>query len=98
MDTDKKVSKEFQIGHSLLNLQTRTQFTLQSAASKTIHRAQGLSMDTLAFEPTGIRTHGLVYTALLRVRDQASLYILNNLHNSNKSRRQCFRRTKKAAN
>ena len=29
-----------------------------------IHRSQGLTIQSLAFNPTHIRTHGLVYTAL----------------------------------
>ena len=37
-------------------------------------------MDSLAFEPKKIKTHGLVYTALSRVRDPSNLYILSDLH------------------
>ena len=76
----RKISKEIQIGHNMLNIITRTQFPIQPASARTIHRAQGLSMDSLAFEPKKIRTHGLIYTALSRVRDPNNLYILSELH------------------
>ena len=62
-----------------MSILTQEQFPIHAVAARTIHRAQGLSMDTLAFEPTGIRTHGLIYTALSRIRDPANLYILNKL-------------------
>lgn len=75
----RKISKEFQIGHNMLNKVTRSQYPIQPAAARTIHIAQGLSMDTLAFEPNKIRQHGLVYTDLSRVRDPYNLYILSPL-------------------
>ena len=57
----------------------RAQFPIQLACARTIHRAQGLTMDRLAFDPKGIRRHGLIYTALSRVKYINCLYLLNKL-------------------
>lgn len=40
-------------------------------------------MDRLAFDPYGIKQHGLVYTALSRVRNIKSLYLVNKLQPTN---------------
>ena len=40
-------------------------------------------MDRLAFDPTGIQVHGLVYTTLSCVRNIELLYLLNALTNNN---------------
>ena len=40
-------------------------------------------MDRLAFDPKGVKQHGLVYTALSRVKDINSLYLLSKLQQSN---------------
>lgn len=53
----------------------REQFLVQLACACTIHRSQGLMMDRLAFDPHGIKQHGLVYTTLSRVRNIKSLYL-----------------------
>ena len=42
----------------------RTQFPIQLACACTIHRAQGLTMEKLAFDPKAVKKHGLVYKAL----------------------------------
>ena len=57
----------------------RKQFPIQLACARTIHRAQGLTLDRLAFDPGGIRTHGLVYIALSRVKTMDSLYLIEKL-------------------
>ena len=36
-------------------------------------------MDRLAFDPKGIREHGLVYTILSHIKDIKSLYLLSKL-------------------
>jgi ATP-dependent exoDNAse (exonuclease V) alpha subunit len=51
----------------------------QIACARTIHRSQGLTLDNVAFDPTGIRIHGLVYTTLSHVRNIESLYLSNPL-------------------
>jgi hypothetical protein len=37
---------------------TRTQFTIQLVTTRTIHRAQGLTLDYLTFDPTNVYKHG----------------------------------------
>ena len=61
----------------------RKQFPIQLACARTIHRAQGLTLDRLAFDPSNIRTHGLVYTTLSRVRSMNSLFLLQKLTQEN---------------
>lgn len=58
---------------------TIEQFPFQLACAWTIHRSQGLTMDRLAFDPNGVRKHGLVYITLYHVKDIKSLYFLNKL-------------------
>lgn len=62
---------------------TQTQFPFQLACAQTIHRAQGLTMGALAFDPSKVYQHGLVYTALSRVRNIESLYLMHQLQHSN---------------
>ena len=40
-------------------------------------------MEKLAFDPKGVVKHGLVYTALSRVKDMKFLYLLNRLEKKN---------------
>ena len=61
----------------------RKQFPIQLACARTIHRAQGLTLDGLAFDPIGIITHGLVYTALSQVKTMDSLYLIQKLSQEN---------------
>ena len=65
------------------NLKIRKQFPIQLTCARTIHRSQGLTLDNLAFDPLGIRRHGLVYTTLSRVRNIESLYFLSPLKKQN---------------
>ena len=58
------VAKEIRIGKNQSHLVMRIQFPIQLAAARTIHRAQGLSLDDLVFNPCGVNKHGLAYTAL----------------------------------
>ena len=48
------VAKEIRIGKNQSHLITRIQFPIQLAAARTIHRAQGLSLDDLVFNPCGV--------------------------------------------
>lgn len=73
----KPITKEFQIGKNNFNIITRKQFPIQPASARTIHRSQGLTMAALAFEPKNIRTHGLAYTALSRIKNPENLYLLS---------------------
>jgi hypothetical protein len=59
------------------------QFPIQLACARTMHRSQGLTLDSVAFDPTGIQKHGLVYTTLSHVKNIESLYFLNALTHEN---------------
>ncbi|XP_059077054.1 uncharacterized protein LOC131876217 [Cryptomeria japonica] len=61
----------------------RKQFPIQIACARTIHRSQGLTMQGLAFDPTGIKQHGLTYTTLSRTRSIESLFLLKPLNPTN---------------
>jgi hypothetical protein len=67
---------EIQIGMNSLHIVTGVQFPIQLATARTIHRAQGLSLDRLAFDPQNVTKHGLSYTALSRIRCKQQLYLL----------------------
>jgi exonuclease III len=56
-------------------LNTRKQFEVKIPCARTFHRSQGLTLDSVSFDPTGIRIHGLVYIALSCVRSIDSLYL-----------------------
>lgn len=71
-----RITREFQIGRNNFNTVTRSQFPIQAAAARTIHRSQGLTMNTLAIGPNKIRSHGLLYTTLSRIKDPQNLYLL----------------------
>ena len=53
------------------------QFLVQIECAWTIHKAQGLTMEKLAFDPKEIQKHGIVYIALFHVKDIKFLYLLN---------------------
>jgi ATP-dependent exoDNAse (exonuclease V) alpha subunit len=68
-----------QIGMNYLHIVSRLQFPIQLATARTIHRAQGLSLDRLAFNPQNVSKHGLSYMALSRVRSKEQLYLLHSI-------------------
>jgi hypothetical protein len=47
--------------------------------ARTVHRSQELTLNSVVFNPVGIRIHGLVYTSLSRFRNIESLYFLSTL-------------------
>jgi hypothetical protein len=59
------------------------QFPVHLSCACTIHKSQGLTMDSVAFDLVGVRRHGLVYTTLLHVRRINSLYLLSPLEMDN---------------
>jgi hypothetical protein len=71
----KPTSTKVTTGH----LKIHKQFPVQLACAHTIHRSQGLTLDNVAFDPVGVRRHGLVYTTLSHVRSTKSLYLLSPL-------------------
>ena len=78
-----RIARPISIIEKTRHLKIRKQFPIQLACARTIHRSQGLTLDNVAFNPSGIRKHGLVYTTLLRVRNIQSLYLLNALTQDN---------------
>jgi ATP-dependent exoDNAse (exonuclease V) alpha subunit len=60
-----------------------SQYPIQLVAASTIHRSQGLTLDLLTFDPSGIHHHGLTYTTLSRVREKENLYLLAPLVEAN---------------
>jgi hypothetical protein len=65
-----------------MHLITWIQFSIQLVAARTVHRSQGLSLDEMAFDPSGINEHGLTYYALSQIRTKEKLYLLHPLANS----------------
>jgi exonuclease III len=78
-----RIEKPLSTTKNPTHLKIRKQFPIKLACARTIHRSQGLTLDSVAFDPAGIRIHGLVYTALSRVRNIESLYLLNPLKMDN---------------
>ena len=74
-----RIARPISIIEKTRHLKIRKQFPIQLACARTIHRSQGLTLDNVAFDPSGIRKHGLVYTTLSHVRNIQSLYLLNAL-------------------
>jgi hypothetical protein len=64
MDTNGTKNEKNTIGNNPSHIIIRIQFPIQLAATHTIHRAQGLTLDHLTFNPNGITKHGLIYTTL----------------------------------
>jgi exonuclease III len=78
-----RIAKPLSTTKNASHLKIRKQFPIKLASGRTTHRSQGLTLDNVAFDPTGIRIHGLVYTTLSRVRNIESLYLLNALKMDN---------------
>ena len=67
------------IANNKSQITIRKQFLIQLACARTIHRTQGLTLDGLAFDQTGVTQDGLVYTALSRVKIISSIYLIQKL-------------------
>ena len=52
----------------------RKQFPIQLACARTIHRSQWLTMETLAFDPTTIRQHGITYRTISCTKTMENLF------------------------
>jgi exonuclease III len=78
-----RISKPISTSTKIGQLKIRKQFPIKLACACTIHRSQGLTLDSVAFDPIGIQIHGLVYTTLTRVRSIDSLYFLSALTKDN---------------
>jgi len=55
---------KIQIYSNPIHTATRIQFHIQLAIGLTIHYAQGLTFDCLAFDPSDVTKHDLTYTML----------------------------------
>jgi hypothetical protein len=78
-----RISKPISTSEKTGQLNIQKQFPIQLACARTIHRSQGLTLDSVSLDPTGIRIHGLVYIALSCVRNIDSLYLLSALTKDN---------------
>jgi hypothetical protein len=77
------ISKEIQVGANSSHLIMHTQYPIQLAATCIIHQSQGLTLDFLTFDPSGIHHHELTYTTLSHVRGKKNLYLLTPLVEAN---------------
>jgi hypothetical protein len=75
---------------------------MQLATKRTIHCAQGLTLDHLAFDLSGVTKHGLIYITLSRIKCKDNLYLLSPLFKNNfhvypivQEEMTCFRRDAK---
>jgi hypothetical protein len=83
LDTILRISKPISTSAKTGQVKIRKKFPIQLACARTIHISQGLTLDSVSFDPAGIQIHGLVYTALSRVRNIESLYLLSTLTKDN---------------
>lgn len=77
------ITKEIFIGKSETKRLIRKQFPIQQAATRTIHRSQGLTLEEIALCPKKVNKHGLTCIALSCVRSPNNLYLLSPLTNKN---------------
>ena len=78
-----RIARPISIIEKTRHLKIRKHFLVQLACAHTMHRSQGLTLDNVAFDSSGIRKNGLVYTDLSCVRNMQSLYLLNALTKDN---------------
>jgi hypothetical protein len=62
---------------------TRIQYPIQLVVSRTIHHAQGFTLDCLVFDPISVTKHGFTYTTLFHIHSKDHLYLLSLLLNKN---------------
>jgi hypothetical protein len=73
---------EIQINNNPSHIITRIQFHIQIIVGCTIHHAQGLTLELLAFNPVDVTKHGLTYTTLFQI-PLYNLYLLSPLLTKN---------------
>jgi hypothetical protein len=71
------IFKDIQIGSNSFHIITRTLFPIQLVTTHTIHRAQGLTLDYLSFDPINVYKHGLTYTTFFHVKFFKDFFIYN---------------------
>jgi len=62
------IFKDIQIGSNYPHIITRTQFPIQLVVTRIVHRAHGLTLDCLTFDPNNVHKHGLTYTKKFMLR------------------------------
>jgi len=77
------IYKDIQIGSNSPHIITRTQFPIQLVVTHTVHQAQGLTLNYLAFDPNNVHKHGLTYTKLFHVKKKEIFYLLQPLQMKN---------------
>ena len=75
----KLVAKEIRIGKNQFHLITKIQFPIQLVVVRIIHKAQGLSLDDLIFNPCSVHKYELAYIALSSIRSKEKLYLSDSL-------------------
>ncbi len=73
---------EIQRGSNPSHVITKIEFPIQLVATRTIHHAQSITVDRLAFDPIGVTKHGLTYTSLFHLRSRKHLHLLSPLTNN----------------
>jgi hypothetical protein len=68
---------EIQIDGNPSQIITRIKFSIQLVVVSITHHAQGLTLDHLTFDPSGVTKHGLTYTILFRTKCKDNLYLLS---------------------
>ena len=74
--TPRKIELQDNIGNCICS---RLQLPLILAYAVTVHRAQGLTLDSVLFDISSVWCEGQLYTALSRVRDFSKLFIKGNV-------------------
>jgi hypothetical protein len=72
--------KDIQIGSNSTHTITRMQFPIQLVATCTIHRAQGLTLDHLAFDPNGLYNNMVSHIQHFLVLRTKQIFTLLNLY------------------
>jgi hypothetical protein len=74
---------KIQVGSNPTHTTTRIQFPIQLTIGCTIHYAQVLTFDCLAFDPSDVTKHELTYTMLSCICSKEHLYLFSPLPNKN---------------
>jgi hypothetical protein len=64
------IFKDIQIGSNSTDTITRMQFPIQLIATRTMHWAQWLRFNHLAFDPNGVYKHGFTYTTIFCIKNK----------------------------
>ncbi len=79
MDTNTTHIQRYSYWFNFFSHCNKTQFPIQLAGARPIHRIQGLTLDYLAFDPTNVYKHGLTYITFFCVKNKEIFYLLQPL-------------------